>query len=603
MQCLVCMKNRLEYFTLCLILILAGQSAIAQETIRPQTLDDLAHSYPAKNYRLKNAKVAYVDYAALRGDFLFLRDLTNPQIDKWVLENFAYMDATQLELLGIRFVGRNQPHPQQLLENGGGLESYDANDFIDMKDVKKSVRPSEYNRADVMEAKDLSGKTVGLIDRKGTGVNPMVREWMPPRSHREYYQDYFEAVHAKNFEAMNNTFNKDHSDGLASGGEAVAEMTREHATRLAFQVNGSGATVKSYFIIDTGIDILKSNGKKIPAAIYARQAHWRNESNFTNDTDSVLRIGKESLKPSSYIVTDDSGYLQRTISDTMVDFGGVIVREKSVAKNFGVPEDGYMAGDHGDERRSNPQKSYPWVWGHLAYDYFLRSGDPEAISRHLTEMLGTLPTQAPKTRGEPTGFQTALSDRLLLVELFQQNHPQLMKHLLEMSETRKDPQFLNYLVPRLAKPQIEEFMKKSSPAAKSDFRFLSGSGLHPDYNSGRQLPPLTAEQYVKMALIQAKESDPKLREFALSNLNHVFARSIGQGKISQDYLSALAALLKFSKTDPQIVTTALEGIEPFLSKYNTYNYRQGADKEMIKVISLVKSRAGANLRCEAVFLP
>jgi hypothetical protein len=597
------MKTNILSLTMSLILILAGQSLFAQETIRPKTAAEFLNSYPAINYRLKNAKVAYVDYAALKEDFLFLKNLTNPQIDHWVIQNFAYMDASQLELLGVRFVGRNQPHPQHVIENGGSLESYNANDFVDMKDIKKSVRPHDYKRADVMEAKDLSGKVVGLIDRKGTGINPLARSFYAPRPVTENYKEYFEAVKAKNYAVMNETFNGDHSDGLSSGGEAIAEVTREKATSLAFNKEGSGVTVKSYFIIDAGIDIIRSNGTKIPAAIYARQAHWRNSGNFFAGTDSLLRIKKSGQFPSSDIVTDDSGFLQRTISDTLVDFGGVVVREESVAKNFDVRKEDYMPGRDGRGDRPNPQKSNPWVWGHQTYDYFIKSGDSEAIARHVTEMMGSLFTAPPEQEKDQIEFRKKLEDRKLALEMLQRNSPELMKHLLAMSESNRDPHFIKYLVPRLEKTQIEEFMKNSSPKAKSEYDFVR-SGLHPNYQSGQDLPPLSSDQYIKIALIQAKEADPKIRQSAVDSLSQELRNNMStEANVYQreDYRKLLAAVLRAAKADPQHVSQTLQIVEEFIYKYGAYRLNSESGQDFIKMMSTIKNKAGAKLRCEAIF--
>jgi hypothetical protein len=317
----------------------------ADEPLRPTHPDQLLR-FPDQPFedrfvRVNDAQVAWADYGALRRDFPQLRTLTNSAIDQWVLDHFAFVSERQLGLNGIR----NSPIP-----NSG--------------QSKKGYRPPYYGRAAVLE-----GDGGGLIDIKGNGlgsdasVESMRNSWkavLEGRGSMEYIR------------------NRDHSDGLMSLGEAIAEVTRQNAAQKLFDlenIKGKAPlqTVESYFVIALPFDILKGRDDRIPAALYGRQAH-------VGRFQSTL---KERVPSTLY--SDVRGGFQHTLSGTAVDFGAVNIEHPALRDMF--MKEGLKVGEVLD-----PQSSNAWDWGHQCARAY-RSGDREVVYRHLQEMLARIDTE------------------------------------------------------------------------------------------------------------------------------------------------------------------------------------------------------------------
>lgn len=311
----------------------------ANEIFRPRTVGEIPDPKSETAFRVKGARVAYINEVALKRDFPELSQLHRSQLEAWVLENFAYISENQLSLSSIR-----------------------ASEIpVDLNDVKRAYRPERYNRAALVDAISPAQKPIGLVDIKGFG-----------HGDRAAIQDQVKSfVEAQGDQAKIDEIRlRDHSDGMMSFGEAVAELTRQAAAQMLFDMHNRAhgtrlETVESYFIIELPFSILKDKGQAIRAALYGRQAHW--------GRDSGLEVPKK-------IYVDPFGQNQRSWLNAAVDFGGVLISDPRVARNYSVPEGGDP---------SNPQQSRAWAWGHEVARAFSH-GDIDAVYRHLREMTGPL---------------------------------------------------------------------------------------------------------------------------------------------------------------------------------------------------------------------
>lgn len=321
------------------VILLVASSAQANEVYRPQTAQELADARSETAFRVRGARLAFINETALRRDFPELAGLTRPELEAWVLENFAYISENQLNLSGLR----STEIP------------------VDLNDVKRAYRPERYNRAALVDAVSPERKQIGLVDVKGFGhgdkeaVLNQVKQFSAAAgdSHR------IDALRIR-----------DHSDGLMSFGEAIAELTRQTAAQMLFDIHNRASplrfeTVESYFIIELPFSILKNKDQSIRAALYGRQAHW--------GRDSGLEVPQK-------IYIDPFGHEQRSWMNAAVDFGGVLITDPRVAHNYSVPEGGDAA---------NPQHSRAWAWGHDVARAF-SNGDSDAVYRHLREMTAPL---------------------------------------------------------------------------------------------------------------------------------------------------------------------------------------------------------------------
>ena len=115
----------------------------ANDPMRPRTLSDLRDVTPNVMVKLPDATLAWADYAALRRDFVYLRNKNDEQINRWILDNFAFMNREQSLLEGIRCTDIK----------------------FDYSKTKDSYRPARYERADIAPA--VEG---GFVDIKGSGL-------------------------------------------------------------------------------------------------------------------------------------------------------------------------------------------------------------------------------------------------------------------------------------------------------------------------------------------------------------------------------------------------------------------------------------------------
>lgn len=332
------LKRMAFAFLACLVVT---SSPLAHERLRPESPETLvAGTENDPLVRVVDAKVAWVNYAALRRDFPQLSAMTDPQIDGWILEHFAWISRKQLTLNGIR----NSEIPTSPNQE------------------KIGFRPPEYDRAAILEAFDSAGRPIGLVDIKGIGHKTGNGD--PPTQVAQYSRVKDDPTEVDKLRL------RDHSDGLLSFGEAIAEVSRQRAVQMLFDLANHRdktdyQTVESYFIIALPFTILKDKGGSIPAALCGRQPHW-GRSEYLD------------IPPLTYM--DERGKRQRSSTDSAVDFGAAIVIDPRLESRFGI----IPGGDEND-----PQQSKPWSWGHETANAFVR-GDTMAVKQHFAYMLAPI---------------------------------------------------------------------------------------------------------------------------------------------------------------------------------------------------------------------
>lgn len=98
----------------------------------------------------------------------------------------------------------------------------------------------------------MGSKIIGLVDLKGTGI-------MSARLAENQETDFNAMKGLESSEMKDNLLKylrtKDHSDGMGSLGEMIAEVTRQKAIQDSFELynathNTGFQTVENYFIID-----------------------------------------------------------------------------------------------------------------------------------------------------------------------------------------------------------------------------------------------------------------------------------------------------------------------------------------------------------------
>lgn len=319
-----------------ILLIFSQTFSSADEILRPLSPKELSVPTTEQAIRVEGAEIAWADYEGLRRDFPAIKDFPNEQIDRWLLENYAFIGSEQSKLAGIR-----------------NSEDMHLNPRI----TKTAYRQPGWIRSATLESIGPNGEAMGLMDIKGFGYGAR------GNLHLEDQVEEFMKVKGDQSK-LNQLRIKDHSDGLVSLGESIAEATRQKAAQLLFDKYAVGLeTVEIQAIIKLPFNILKEHGEEIPAALCLRQAN----------------IGRSNYTPvPPWIYIDEHGYLQRTLEGSAVDMGGVIITHPDLVNNF-APADG----------STDPQKSRAWIWGHETADAYTR-GDKEAVKRHIDEMLAPL---------------------------------------------------------------------------------------------------------------------------------------------------------------------------------------------------------------------
>jgi hypothetical protein len=322
--------------------------ALANNILRPQHPIELPQgTVQDVGVRIKGATVAYANYDLIRADFPAIAALDNSAIDRWVVENFAVLSAEQLKLSGIRM----------------SMPETDSANSVQIH------RPKDYQRAGVFEVRDQQQNIIGLVDQKGIGL-PGVQVPGMYSGRILTVDDQLAIVErgkaaGQSSQTLEKLKNVDHSDGLMSEGEAIAELTRQQAIQAGFDIGKAKGghdreTVETYWVIKLPFQILRSDNKSESAAICGRQAHLGRVNHNTRLSPADVfrdRVPQTTVDISTY-----------------VDFGNSEVTLPKLAKNFGMPE---------TQNEWNAQNSNAWRWAHET----AAANSRDAVSNHLREML------------------------------------------------------------------------------------------------------------------------------------------------------------------------------------------------------------------------
>lgn len=355
------------------------QTAQANEFIRPESYEDFPKALNQKHFFVPESSVAWADYEALRRDFPALLGLSNQRVDAWIIENFAFISEAQASLDKVRI----------------------EIPFLEANQTRVFTHPLGYGRASVARAsldpQNEDSASMGLVDLKGTGHSNRARVDEQIAS----YQRILKGNKSQQTELLNKLQIRDHSDGMMTLGEAIAEVTRQQAVQKGFELSrlkGREAwqTVESYFIISLPIKILKGHGTADGSAIYGRQAHWRGAN--------IPEAPKE-------VYFDDFGGKQASVFKSAVDFGGVSVEVPELVETFGdssqwgkIEKSSKLSQvklanqPHFSGIDINAQLSNAWVYGHETANYYEESKklNPiqarQAVEKHILTMLGPIET-------------------------------------------------------------------------------------------------------------------------------------------------------------------------------------------------------------------
>jgi hypothetical protein len=158
---------RLSCRVVLLTVVLAALLAqiAARPTARLRAHEDLpARSTMVKVQRVMGARVVVADYELIREDFACLREASNPEIDRWLLSQAAFVRHSQLER-GAKH-GVHDPLPAERCEP------------IDRPCVRMAVIPPLYGRAALLPIKDERYGCSGWLDVKGSGSQwPVITDW------------------------------------------------------------------------------------------------------------------------------------------------------------------------------------------------------------------------------------------------------------------------------------------------------------------------------------------------------------------------------------------------------------------------------------------
>jgi hypothetical protein len=290
--------------------------------IEPErTIDDVHQlSKFEEVVKLKNARIVIADYDLIRRDFPQVRDLSNPNIDEWILKQVGFI---------------SKPQAAQSVVN---------TQIPTTSEVRQAARPPEYGRALVypmLDPKDHKTE-IGLIDVKGAGS--LFPEQM------------------------------EHGNGVATLGECVREYLYENLVRdVLDDADLTNKTVGSYAVIDAGFGVLHEDGSSSPAGLYLRQAQHR----VTND-GAWLDADKRTYLQSVFhrYGIDPNKNIQGTTSDDIFDFGHYVVKDDlpttDPAKQIPFDIWGYDKSIVGSpyDRWFYSKKDHPWQWSHELADSF-----------------------------------------------------------------------------------------------------------------------------------------------------------------------------------------------------------------------------------------
>lgn len=288
--------------------------------------------------KLKNARVVLVDYDLIRRDFPAMKNYSNPEVDKWLIDQVGYVSIPQTK----------QTVVNTKIETTG--------------EMINAYRPTDYGRALVFEMKDpVTGDVMGIMDAKGVGA-------LRPGQ-------------------------RDHANGVATLGETIREFVYENMMRRVLKDSElTQKTVGSYAVIDPGFDVVHADGSTSPAGFYVRQGHDRvPQSGAWLPSD--LRTKIQGVLH-TYGVDPNTNIQGTKNHGGIFDFGHYVVKNdlKNINPDKQVPfaQWGYdksIKAEAGD-RWFYSKKDYPWNWSHEFADNWRKGhANRDDAWRHFLNML------------------------------------------------------------------------------------------------------------------------------------------------------------------------------------------------------------------------
>ncbi len=343
------MKQYILYL-LFLFNFLGGQALLC--TTANDSIDNIyekKHRQSISTKRLSNARIVMVNYYAITKKYQILKQFTNPQIDKLLLDMVAYISTTQLKDNEV-----NTPIPvSEDLKIG----------FRPLrKNIKNVYRPFLKNRSLTFEIFHPNNpqKSIGVMDVKGSGTpNPIQRH---------------------------------HSNGLASLGECIREYLFENLIREIFNhAKIDETTVASYAVIDAGFDIINEDGSHDRAGLYIREAHAK----LTSRESRVPRVKAQKIgKLLAKYGVDPGGNVQGALGNKIVDFGHYVANDEltEIQDNLLIPFNIWGGYDKNRQHLSSkwPNAKYdnPWRWSHsLATNFANRRTNRDHVWQHFLNFM------------------------------------------------------------------------------------------------------------------------------------------------------------------------------------------------------------------------
>lgn len=291
-----------------------------------------------KVVRLKNARIVIADYELIKRDFPQIKDLSNGEIDNWILNQVAFVSLPQSEQTVV-----NTKIPIK-------------NEFT------MAARPPDYGRALVFamgDPQDNESK-IGLIDVKGAGaLNPG---------------------------------QADHSNGVATLGECIREYLYENLVRdVLDDADLPNKTVGSYAVIDAGFGVVHKDGSTSAAGLYLRQAHHR----VTNPGAWLSVESRQFLQLIFHEYgIDPNRNIQGTTNGDIFDFGHYVVKddlnEINPTKQIPFKLWGYDKSIKSDpsDRWFYSKRDYPWQWSHeLAESFATGRANRQDVLNHFQNLI------------------------------------------------------------------------------------------------------------------------------------------------------------------------------------------------------------------------
>ena len=338
-----------------------------------QKVEALVDAKPEEVARVKTARIILADYALIRTDFEDARQMSDKEINKWLIEKTAYVSRSQASQVQVN-------SKIEILQDSMGVDV-----------MTTAYRPQLYGRALVFKAGQ------GLIDVKGVG-------------------------------SLSKPQLSSHKTGLASLGEMIREFIFQKKVQRVLEHSGSGyQTVESYAVIDWGFDARELNGEHLRAGAILRQAHVRPRLEFgagnhfasgfeSKIIEQLLRNYGITSTGDGASETQEKVNIQVSAKGELVDFGAYLVKG-----HFGKRTVHYSSGEilsdpqlspssQPDVRVSlplsmwgstetgieNPRYDNLWVWSHkLAEDLKHGVAQPEHVQLHFDNFMvaGSLPSE------------------------------------------------------------------------------------------------------------------------------------------------------------------------------------------------------------------